>query len=189
MRNAEWMIGLALLVALPAASQPRTIGNIAEGSSMRYHLVHPLHTIEAESKDVKYTLELDPASKVITKVTGHVDVTTFNSGNSSRDSHAMEVIDALTYPESGFVSTSITVNGDSLLVDGALTFHGVTKDVEIPARVDWSDHRVKVNGAFLVSLTAFGIERPSLLLIPVEDTLSFTFEATFSWSTEVPAKS
>ncbi|HTP12644.1 MAG TPA: YceI family protein, partial [Bacteroidota bacterium] len=40
-------------------------------------------------------------------MTVRVDVTTFDSGNSNRDSHAMEVVDALTYPDVQFTSTSV----------------------------------------------------------------------------------
>jgi hypothetical protein len=36
-----------------------------------------------------------------------------------------------------------------------------------------------VDGSFELSLAAFKIDRPSLLMIPVEDTLSFSFAAVF----------
>jgi polyisoprenoid-binding protein YceI len=110
-----------------------------------------------------------------------VDVTTFDSGNSNRDSHAMEVIDALDYPEATFSSTSITQKGDSLAVAGKLTFHGVTRDIVIPALAKWSGRGVAITGAFHLSLTEYHVERPALFLIPVDDTLSFTFTAAFAW--------
>ncbi len=151
-------------------------------SSMEYHLVHPLHKVEATSHAVEYALQADPATHQIARVNGHVDVTTFDSGNSNRDSHAMEVIDAISFPEAKFTSTSIASRGDSIVVNGTLTFHGITKDIVALAKPQWGEHRLSVQGAFAVSLTEFGIDRPSLLMIPVEDRLSFMFTAVFAWN-------
>ncbi len=152
---------------------------IRDESWVTYRLVHPLHEVEATSKDVAYTVALDTATQQIMQVSAEVDVTTFDSGNSNRDSHAMEAIDAITYPAARFASTSITRRGDSLSVTGILTFHGVSKEVVARVRQLWSAGRLEVDGGFDVSLTAFNIERPSLLLIPVEDRLAFSFRAVF----------
>jgi polyisoprenoid-binding protein YceI len=124
---------------------------------------------------------MDPASRQIKSVSGQVDVTTFDSGNSNRDSHAMEVIDALTYPQVTFSSTSIEAAGDSLRVSGTLTFHGVSKPIVVAAATRWEQNRLEVEGAFTLSLTEFKIERPSLLMIPVDDTLKFSLKALFAW--------
>ncbi len=154
---------------------------VKDESFVTYHLVHPLHKIEATSKDIQYALDADATTKEIKRVSAQVDVTTFDSGNSNRDSHAMEVIDAISYPEVNFVSTSVAQTGDSVHVKGKLTFHGVTKDVDIAGTSAWSAGKLVLRGGFTVSLAAFNIERPSLLLIPVEDALSFDIVAAFDW--------
>ena len=174
----------ALLIGFALAAPVARTGSlelIKDESSVTYHLVHPLHKIEATSKDVQYALEADVATKEIKSVSAQVDVTTFDSGNSNRDSHAMEVIDAITYPEASFSSASVVQNGDSVHVMGKLTFHGVTKDVVIAGTSTWSGDKLVLRGGFDVSLTAFKIDRPSLLMIPVEDALSFDIVAAFGW--------
>ena len=108
-----------------------------------------------------------------------MDVTTFDSGNSNRDSHAMEVVDALTYPDVQFTSTSVVQRADSLVVTGKLTFHGVTNEVTMVGSAQWLPDELDVKGGFDLSLTAFKVERPALLLIPVEDRLTFTLAAAF----------
>jgi polyisoprenoid-binding protein YceI len=153
-----------------------------EESSVTYRLVHPLHKIEATSSDVLYRVDVDIPTKEIRKVSALVDVTTFSSGNSNRDSHAMEVIDAISYPEARFSSTSIKQVGDSLTVTGMLTFHGVTKGIVMKASANWLPNKLVVQGGFDVSLAEFNIERPSLLLIPVEDTLSVALKTAFEWN-------
>jgi polyisoprenoid-binding protein YceI len=172
-------LGLSLLAIGSAPGQSRGIEPIKGESSMTYRLVHPLHKIESTSKEVVYRLQGDPTTRGVTSVSASVDVTTFDSGNSSRDSHAMEVIDAISYPEATFASTSIASHGDSLNVTGKLTFHGVTKDVTVRAKAVWGEKKLVVDGSFDISLTAFSIERPALLLIPVEDDLRFSFSAGF----------
>jgi polyisoprenoid-binding protein YceI len=169
----------ALFVFGRTAAQTVWVDAKKDDASMTYRLTHPLHEIEATSKEVEYRAQLDPAKHEFVSVTGQVDVMTFSSGNSNRDSHAMEVIDAITYPYASFESTGITRSGDSLRVTGKVTFHGVTRDVVIPAKSLWSADRVEVSGAFDLSLKAHSIDRPSLLMIPVDDELRFTFDAVF----------
>jgi len=170
---------LFLLIGSTGWTQTKQLELLKDESSITYRIVHPLHEIEATSRDATYQLQADPSKKEIVSVAASVDVMTFESGNSNRDSHAMEVIDAISYPEVSFVSSSVTEVGDSLKVTGKLTFHGVTQDIVAMASSKWSADKVQVNGAFILSLTAFKIERPSLLMIPVEDALRFTFTAAW----------
>src|SRR5271169_6775010 len=150
-------------------TQTKQVELLKDESSITYRIVHPLHEIEATSKDATYQLEIDTTKKEIVSVSATVDVTTFDSGNSNRDSHAMEVIDAIDYPEASFDGTGFTQKGDSLYITGKVTFHGVTRDVTAGAVAHWSQEKVVVLGSFVLSLEAFKIERPSLLLVPVED--------------------
>lgn len=160
--------------------QTKQIEAVKKESSITYQLKHLLHEVESTSKEAICTINADISNKEIKKVFVQVDVTTFNSGNSNRDSNAMEVIDALSFPDSRFTSSSITQKGDSLKVYGKLTFHGITKDIVIAAEANWSNNKLIVNGNFDLSLTEFKVERPSLLFIPVSDVLKFTLTQVFS---------
>ncbi len=153
---------------------------VKKESFITYKLTHPLHEIESTSRSAICLIEADPELKQITQVAVKVGVETFNSGNSNRDSHAMEVIEALKYPDAIFKSTSITPKGDSLEVQGELTFHGITRAIQISILPKWSNNKLVVSGNFDISLTAFHVERPSLLLIPVKDTLQFTLSQSFN---------
>lgn len=161
-------------------SQNVKIESIKDKSVINYKLSHPLHEVEATSKDAFCILEVDTASKKIKAALVDVGVTTFDSGNSNRDSHAMEVVDAIHYPDAKFLSTSIKYKGDSLFVNGNLTFHGVTKSVTINALQKWNGDKLELDGAFDISLTEFKIKRPSLLLMPVNDDLKFNFQQYFN---------
>ena len=170
-----WMV-LALSCA---AAQTKWNESIKNETSVTYLLSHPLHHMESTSKEIDCRMEIDFAKKEIKTVSAQIDVMTFNSGNSNRDSHAMEVIDAITYPDVIFSSTSIIQSGDSLMTKGKLTFHGITKDIVIASVIEWSPGRLEVNGSFDLSLTDFKVERPSLLGIKCDDALKFSLTAVF----------
>ncbi len=176
------LIGMLIITGLSATSQSqiKTVTSIKDETSMTYYLVHPLHKIESTSKDVASTIRIDAANKTIQAVTASVDVTTFDSGNSNRDSHAMEVIDAISFPEALFSSTHITAKNDSVFVTGQLTFHGITREVTMNALQQWSDKKLVIHAAMWISLTGFQIERPSLLLVPVEDDLRFSLVTAYA---------
>ena len=108
-------------------------------------MVHPMHKFDATSKEVVYTASLDPGAKDLKTVSAVVDVTSFDSGNSNRDSHAMEVIDAMTFPETTFASTSIVQQDNSLKIIGKLTFHGVTQDITAIAVPEWGSDKLVVH--------------------------------------------
>ena len=176
MRLPAFLCCALLFSAALALAQPKRVESLKDDSWVAYKLVHPLHEVEAKSKDVMFLFEIDEAAKTIEHVTARVDVTTFDSGNSNRDSHAMEVIEALTYPEASFTSTSVQQSGDSVHVTGNLTFHGVTRSINVNGVARWSPGRLDVDGSFTISMTEFKIERPTLLMIPVEDGLTFTLK-------------
>ena len=173
------LVTLALVIAAVSVASARYVEGNKSASSMTYMLIHPLHKIEATSNDVYFKIDVDQATRKISYVYAKSDVTTFNSGNSSRDSHAMEVIDAMTYPDVEFTGTSIQQNGDQITVTGKLNFHGVTKEISVPGTTQWDNDKLVVTGHFEISLTAFSIERPSLLMVPTEDALKFDYTATF----------
>ncbi len=175
------LVVLCLLVTAAASGQTKAVEAIKDESSITYRINHTLHHIEATSKDGWFRVELDPTKKEIQSVTAQVDVMTFDSGNSNRDSHAMEVVESIKYPDVTFASTSVTQNGDSLSVAGQLTFHGVKKDIVMTGAAKWSQNKLDVQGSFEVSITGFKIERPALLMIPVDDALRFSLHATFAW--------
>lgn len=144
-----------------------------------YKLVHPAHTTVAESKQLQIKIEYDKDKKDILKALAQVRVTSFNSGNSNRDSHAMELIEADKYPFSRFRSTKIVNNDNSLTIYGDLTFHNVTRNITINATKSLSGNKLTIKGNFAVSLDQHNIERPKLLFVPTEEWLKFEFSTVF----------
>jgi polyisoprenoid-binding protein YceI len=175
------LIAALLIFTISVSGQVKQYQAAAPESSINYHLSHTFHEVDAVSKESICIIEADVAQKIIQKVSVKVDVSTFNSGNSNRDSHAMETIESIYYPDAWFVSDGIAKDGDSLKVAGKLTFHGVTKSIVISVFPVWSDKKLTISGSFSISLTAFKVERPSLMMIPVKDELKFKLTQVFNF--------
>lgn len=177
-KHAELLLLSVLFLFAPARAQTFELNK--NESTVTYTLTHLLHVVDATSKEVAYHVDGNAATRKISSVAAQVDVTTFDSGNSNRDSHAMEVVDAITYPYVTFTSTSVTQYGDSLRIAGKLTFHGVTGDITMLGKASWMPNKLEVHDGFVLSLTAFKVERPSLLMVPVNDDLHFALDAVFN---------
>ena len=68
-----------------------------------------------------------------TGVTATLDATSVDTRDAGRDGHlkSPDFFDAEQFPVWSFTSTSVTGSGDSAVVVGNLTIHGVTREVEL----------------------------------------------------------
>ncbi|MCS4436472.1 YceI family protein [Aquiflexum gelatinilyticum] len=148
-------------------------------SEISYSASHSLHDWTGVNKDVNAVIVLDDTGNTIQKVAVSAMVSGFDSQNSSRDSHALEVLESLKYPKVQFVSTSISQQNEELDVKGNLTFHGVTKPVQFKAIAKKKDKGLEVEGEIPVSLEAYNVERPSFMLVKTEDTIKINFHLEF----------
>jgi len=160
------LLALAGLTALPA--QAKVYSAIPGESSIAYHMVHKMHEFTGVSRNFKCVVDL-AADSSKSRVYVKAAVAEFNSGNSSRDGNMVEVAEAAKYPNVEFMSDSVRREGDDWRVYGKLAFHGVTKPINFNVKPENADGKVRIKGAFKVSLTEFKIKRPSLLMIPVDD--------------------
>lgn len=159
-------------VSLSAAKQYQALKG---ESSLTYVLVHPMHTVHGVNKDLDCTVDLS-SDTVSSKILVSADVLNFDSGNSNRDSHALEVVEYRKYPKVSFASASIKPAGDGYDVAGDLTFHGRTRPVAFHVKPKVTADRIEITGQFAVSLSEFGVKRPSLMLVPVKDELTIRFD-------------
>lgn len=171
------MLRSAALLALAAVSFPaaKVYQALKGESTLGYVLVHPMHTVHGTTKDLDCTVDLS-RDTVTSKIRVSADVLTFDSGNSNRDSHAMEVVEYRKYPKVSFASTSIKPAQDGYDVAGDLTFHGRTRPVNFHVVPKRTADRIEIAGQFTVKLTEFGVKRPSLMLVPVKDDLTIRFD-------------
>jgi polyisoprenoid-binding protein YceI len=171
----KWF-GLGLVAFLATApAQAKVYTALKDESSISYRLIHKMHEVTGVSKNFKCVVDL-AADSSKSRVYVKSSVTEFNSGNSSRDANMLEVLEAVKYPFVEFMSDSVRREGRDWRVFGRLSFHGVKKPIHFLVKPEASGNKVRIRGAFAVSLTEFKVERPRLLMIPVDDDLQIEID-------------
>ena len=148
-------------------------------SEITYAMDHPLHSWTGVSKDINSVILIDSNSGIISQVAVSVKISSFDSQNANRDSHAIEVTEALKYPVIKFSSSKIVQEGNKLKVTGTLSFHGVNQLITFDAAKKNKGSNIEVSGGFTVKLTQFKIDPPSLMGIATDDEIKLSFKAIY----------
>jgi polyisoprenoid-binding protein YceI len=165
-----------LLSAGPPAGKAFAVD--AAASTVRYHVVHKLHAVDAKSSRVEGKAILQPDGKIVAMV--RLPVASFESGDGNRDAHMLEVMETGRFPfvvfkgiaqlDGAAASPSARPAKVELRMPGELELHGVRRAVTVPITLEFRpDGTVAARGTFEVSLDAHRIERPSLLFVKVDD--------------------
>ena len=134
----------------------------SEKSFINYTGKHFLHKWSAENKNISGLIQIENES--ISNIGIVAKVSDFKSGNSSLDSNSLRVLEALQFPNVIFKSTIVNQEDGQIIFEGVMNFHGIEKDFTISAEVTNLNEVTQLSGKFIVSLSDFLVERPSLLL-------------------------
>ena len=144
-------------------------------SYIKYEGDHLLHSWEGTNDKVNGLAILDPISKSLQKLAILLYVRDFDSQNSGRDAHALEVLEALKYPEIKFYSESIKIENENLIINGIFDFHGKQIKKTFSASYKNQDSKWIIFGEFQLTPTDFNINLPSFLSIKMEDLLEIKY--------------
>jgi polyisoprenoid-binding protein YceI len=140
---------------------------------------HPFHSWRALSKDINCVITFDDDYLRVETVAVSAKALSFDSRNTNRDSHALEMIEALIFPKINFTSADITQREGIMLIKGSLNFHGVTRPLIVEAKSITEGNQIMVEGSFPVKLQDFKVNRPSLLFVKVEEEIKVNFHFEF----------
>ncbi|GAB4443957.1 MAG: hypothetical protein OHK0011_26160 [Turneriella sp.] len=145
-----------------------------------YEVQHPLKTARGISRSAKGRVRCDKRS---CEALLAVEVKSFDSGDSNRDLHMLETVRGALHPvltvRSRFAPRltaggQLTVDLEIELAGQKSTVRGVSLQTEL-----LTNRSLKVTGGFVIQLSAFGVERPSLLGMAIKDTVPITFESVW----------
>ena len=114
-------ISFILVLSILNLTAQETIMLKTEQSYIKYDAKHVLHAWEGVNKNIKGVIV---KNEEIEKIAIAAQVVDFDSGNAGRDAHSLEVLEALKYPSIRFYSEKIKTQGDVLIFDGEVEFHG-----------------------------------------------------------------
>jgi polyisoprenoid-binding protein YceI len=176
---------ISLLVAVVAGAGPSTQLVLEPSrSSLRYHLVHKLHEVDARATRMEGKVVVSPEGRVQAMV--RAPVASFDSGDGNRDANMREAVDAANHPFA-IVKGVAAIEPDAfrqrrpvsftVRLAGEVELRGVRRPLEVPLSVTLEDGgTARVKGTFTVSLEGHKVERPSLLFVKVEDDCRITLD-------------
>ncbi len=151
-----------------------------KNSKLEYAMSHPMHDWTASCKNFNSAITFDVDAKTIQQIAVVARSDSFDSENGNRDSHAVEAIEGLKYPTITFKSTQILQqNAEMIKAEGFLTFHGITQKINFSA-IKKIDKQIIVEGGFVIKLTDYLVEPPSLLGIKSKNEVKINFKMSFN---------
>jgi hypothetical protein len=174
----ERILAAFLFLALPALAQTDSQWVLAE-STLTYHVSHPLKQTDgvshaARGKGICHAGQCDFLIAVPVK--------SFDSGDSNRDLHMLQVTRGGEFPMVT-VRTSLPENTSAsatIHADLEVQFAGQTaKYKQVPFEQSKHGNDTKISGTIPATLADFKIEPPSLLTIVVKNEIPVRVEMTW----------
>jgi polyisoprenoid-binding protein YceI len=166
---------LACFAPWPAAA--RVYEAIPGESTLTYRLEHTTHTVKGVSRDFICRVELTPDT-LSSKVVVSAAVKSFDSGNDSRDDHALETVRAMQHPRVEFASDSVHSAPGGYRVYGVLDFAGRRRPIDFLVTPKRGPGKVGVTGGFTVKLSDYDVKPPKLLFLKVQDEMEIRFDVS-----------
>lgn len=148
-------------------------------SWISYDGFHILHTWKGITKDVNCVITYNTGNQTIEAVAASAKLLNFNSKNINRDSHGLEMLDALVFPKVNFTSASVATTEEGLKINGLLNLHGVTKSITVDAKTSLSGSKMRIEGSFPIQLGDYNITIPALLGINIKEKIQVSFTFVF----------
>lgn len=181
MKTTIILINLLFLSGWLYAQQPALVKVFADKkeSTITYSMNHLLHSWEGVSSEVSSVILTDENRNTITQAAVSVKISSFDSKNANRDSHAIEATEAIKFPTISFASTAIKQDGNNLEITGTLTFHGVSKSIAINAVKQMVKNKAEITGNFDVNMKDYNIDPPSLMGVATDEIIKMSFKMVY----------
>ncbi len=183
------LLPLLVLTAFLVPNNALALEQKATITHVTFHISHPAKKYDAKllQGGAEVTAHFDPSDISKTSVDATIQVEYFNSDNEMRDSHMLEVLEAIIFPTitwkgtaTGISAAPVTAGKHQFLVKGPLTVHGSTQELETMVSMEVADNGLVTVGAeFVITLESFQIERPSLVFVKIANEVPVKVNMTF----------
>ena len=172
-------LALCMLLALPRLASGADRQWILQQGTLTYNVSHPLHQSEGVSHEVrgKGICHAGQCDFLIA-----VPVKSFDSGDSNRDLHMIQVTRGAQFPMVT-VRTRLpesASNSATVQADLEIQFSGQTAQYkQVPFQLVTQGGQIRITGTVPATLTDFKIDPPSLLTIPVKNEIPVRVDLTW----------
>ena len=170
------LLVLASLLFSRAALAQQDATWVLDSSTLSYHMSHPIHEVDGVSHAAlgKGICQAGQCNFLIA-----APVKSFNSGDSNRDLHMLQVTKGAQFP---MVTVRLRLpqsdlNSPRLLCDLQVQFAGQTanyKNVPFDQKISGAEHTI--SGVVPSTLTDFKIDPPSFLTVPIKNEIPVKVE-------------
>jgi polyisoprenoid-binding protein YceI len=177
--------GLAVALALAAPAVALELHAVADSSRVEYHITHTISAVTDRAGTVSGRAEVDPARGTVHAARIEVDLRALQTGIEKRDKHikSAEYLDVERFPTAVFAFSNVIPDSSAaaaaVRVRGALELHGVQRQIEIPLQLEWHPDRLRVGGAFTITLADHGIKQPKKMLFSAGKTVDVRLDLLF----------
>ena len=170
---------LAVILLAPAIALGADTQWVLQQSTLSYHVSHPLHQIDgvshaARGKGVCHGGEC--------QFLVAVPVKSFDSGDSNRDLHMLQVTRGAAYPmvEVRLQLPESAASSSAVNADLQIQFAGQAHEYkQVPFHLAIQGNDAKISGVIPATMTDFKIEPPTLLSIPTKNEIPVKVEMTW----------
>jgi|SRR5579875_252332 hypothetical protein len=178
LKMVRYVLLFLLAVAVPAIARPDSVW-VLTASTLTYHVSHPLHHVEGVSHAARGKGECHAG---VCNFLAAVPVKSFDSGDTNRDLHMLQVVRGAQYPlvvvrtqlpESDLKSGSIQANL-------TVTFAGETAHyLQVPFKLVPEGKDLRVVGTIPAKVSDFKIKPPELLAMPISNNIPVDVDMTW----------
>jgi len=167
---------LLLALALPARAQSSWV---LVSSTLTWHISHPMHEVDGSSHAArgKGNCSAGECDFLIA-----APLNTFNSGDSNRDLHMLEVVRGAEYPmvvvrtrlpQSELTDSTISADLEIQFAGQAVRYN------RVPFQRTAHGANIEISGVVPATCSDFKIDRPSFLTIPIKNEIPVRVDLTW----------
>ena len=150
-----------------------------------------ISNVKGQFTAVSGALKLDPADIANSGIEATIDAASINTREAQRDAHlkSPDFFDVEKFPTLAFRSTKVRKTDGELAVEGELTIHGVTRQVEFavegptePVKDPWGNTRIGLSATTKINRKDYGLTWNAALEtggILVGDEVAITLDVQF----------
>jgi hypothetical protein len=168
-----------LFLALPSLAPAADSNWVLEQSTLAYHVSHPLHHVEGVSHAARGK---GICHAGVCNFLAAVPVKTFDSGDTNRDLHMIEVVRGAQFPMV-IVRTQLPetdLKGGSIHANLTVQFAGQPAHyTNVPFKLVPEGKEIRVVGTIPTTVSDFKIKPPELLTMPINNNIPVDVDMTW----------
>lgn len=166
MKIAFLIIQLSFVLTSTVQSQKYTTSN-ARAEVLGTVSVSPDY--KGTSDQLKGTIDLEKGT-----VDFQLLLSSIKTGNKTRDGHMYDALEIEEFPTAQFSGRILNFDKSNtkrqeITLEGDFVLHGQKKVIKIPATLEKASKELNFSASFSLFITNFGIEKPSVLFLKVDD--------------------